>query len=256
MKIISWNVNGIRAVMNKGFKSFIENANADIICLQEIKATEKDFNFSEFGMKYYVNSADKKGYSGTAILAKDTPISVTFGIGNDEFDTEGRIITAEYENFYLICAYIPNSQRELKRLEYRQRFDSALYEYMNSLKEKKGVILTGDLNVAHNEIDLKNPKSNTHNAGFTKEEREDFSRLLSYGYIDTFRYFYPDKKDAYTWWSYMFKSREKNIGWRIDYFVTSEDLARYLKNSRILSDVYGSDHCPIELEIEFSKFYV
>lgn len=249
MKIISWNVNGIRAVMTKGFKEFIEIQDSDIICLQEIKATSEDFDFSQFGMKYYINSAEKKGYSGTAILTKNEPINVSYGIGIEQFDNEGRVITAEFKDFYLICAYIPNSQKELKRLDYRLDFDSHLHSYMNELKKTKAVILTGDLNVAHKEIDIKNPKSNERNAGFTIEERNDFTKLLSYGYIDTFRYLYPDARDAYTWWSYMFKARERNTGWRIDYFVVSENLISKVKDSIILKDVPGSDHCPIELDL-------
>lgn len=249
MRIVSWNVNGIRAVMGKGFSDFLKNEDPDVICLQEIKAREDDFDFSQFGMKYYINSAEKKGYSGTAILCRMEPLSVSYGMGIDEFDTEGRITTAEFNDFYLVSAYIPNSQKELKRLDYRLRFDDAFHSYLNSLKEKKGVILTGDLNVAHKEIDIKNPKSNERNAGFTIEERDDFSKLLSYGYIDTFRYLHPDEKDAYTWWSYMFKARERNTGWRIDYFVVSKDLIPRVSESTILNDVYGSDHCPIRLEI-------
>ena len=252
MRIISWNVNGIRAAMNKGLANFLKENDPDIVCLQEIKATENDFDFSVFGMKYYINSAEKKGYSGTAILSKYEPISIRYGLGEAEFDNEGRIITAEFPDFYLICAYIPNSQRELNRLEYRLKFDSCLHTYMNKLKEIKPVILTGDLNVAHNEIDLKNPKSNERNAGFSIEERNDFSKLLSYGYIDTFRYLYPNERDAYTWWSYMFKAREKNTGWRIDYFVISTGFEKHLIDSRILSSVMGSDHCPVELEIDFN----
>ena len=252
MKIISWNVNGIRAVMTKGFKEFIAIQDPDIICLQEIKATSEDFDFSQFGMKYYINSAEKKGYSGTAILTKTEPINVSYGLGIEEHDREGRITTAEFKDFYLISAYIPNSQRELKRLSYRLEFDKALHSYMNRLKEKKGVILTGDLNVAHKEIDIKNPKSNERNAGFTREERDDFSSLLSYGYIDTFRYFHPEERDAYTWWSYMFKAREKNTGWRIDYFVASENMKDHLIDSKILNNILGSDHCPIELELNFN----
>ena len=250
MKIVSWNVNGIRAAMSKGLEEFIKKENADIYCFQEIKATENDFDFSVFGMNFYVNSAIKKGYSGTLILSKEKPINVSYGIGIEEHDGEGRIITAEYSDFFLVNAYIPNSQKELKRLCYRMKFDSALYEYLRSLKKFKPVILTGDLNVAHKEIDLKNPKTNTMNAGFSIEERNDFSRLLSLGFIDSFRYFYPEKKDAYTWWSYMFRAREKNTGWRIDYFVVSEDFISNVEDSLILSDVYGSDHCPVELVIK------
>ena len=249
MRIISWNVNGIRAAMNKGLANFLKENDPDIVCLQEIKATENDFDFSVFGMKYYINSAEKKGYSGTAILSKYEPISIRYGLGEAEFDNEGRIITAEFPDFYLICAYIPNSQRELNRLDYRLKFDSCLHTYMNKLKEIKPVILTGDLNVAHNEIDLKNPKSNERNAGFSIEERNDFSKLLSYGYIDTFRYLYPNERDAYTWWSYMFHARERNAGWRIDYFLVADELKDRMSGAGILSDVMGSDHAPVFLDI-------
>lgn len=247
MKIISWNVNGIRAAYQKGLQEFIKRIDADIVCFQEIKAGENDFDFSVFGMKYYINSAKKKGYSGTAILSKEEPLNVSFGLGIEEHDEEGRIITAEYNDFYLVNAYIPNSQRELKRLDYRLKFNEELHKYLNSFKDKKGVILTGDLNVAHKEIDLKNPKSNMHNAGFSIEERNDFSKLLSYGYIDAFRYLYPDKKDAYTWWSYMFNAKKNNAGWRIDYFVLSDSLKDRIIDSEIFSEENASDHCPISL---------
>lgn len=250
MKLFSWNVNGIRSCLNKGFEDFVRVYDPDILCLQEIKATKEDFNFSLDGYKIFINSAEKKGYSGTALLTKIEPISLTYGLGIPEHDKEGRIITAEYEDFYLICAYIPNSQRELLRLDYRLEFDSCLHKYMEELKKGKGVILCGDLNVAHKEIDLKNPKTNTHNAGFTIQERDDFSKLLSYGYTDSFRYFYPDKTDIYSWWSYMFKAREKNAGWRIDYFVVSNDLVGKMLDAKIHTDVMGSDHCPVSLELK------
>lgn len=250
MKLFSWNVNGIRSCLNKGFEDFVRVYDPDILCLQEIKATKEDFNFSLDGYKIFINSAEKKGYSGTALLTKIEPISLTYGLGIPEHDKEGRIITAEYEDFYLICAYIPNSQRELLRLDYRLEFDSCLHKYMEELKKRKSVILCGDLNVAHKEIDLKNPKTNTHNAGFTIQERDDFSKLLSYGYTDSFRYFYPDKTDIYSWWSYMFKAREKNAGWRIDYFVVSNDLVGKMLDAKIHTDVMGSDHCPVSLELE------
>lgn len=250
MKLFSWNVNGIRSCVAKGFGQFLKDFDPDVLCLQEIKATEDDFDFHFEGYNVYVNPAQRKGYSGTAILSKKKPISVTYGIGIEEHDREGRIITAEYDGFYLICAYIPNSQRELTRLGYRLEFDACLHSYMEELKKRKGVVLCGDLNVAHKEIDLKNPKTNTRNAGFTIEERDDFSKLLSYGYTDSFRYFYPDKKDIYSWWSYMFKAREKNAGWRIDYFVVSNDLVDRMADASIHTDVTGSDHCPVSLEIK------
>ena len=250
MKLFSWNVNGIRSCIAKGFGEFVKNYDPDVLCLQEIKASISDFDFPLEGYHAYVNPAQKKGYSGTAILSKKEPISVTYGIGMEEHDKEGRIITAEYDDFYLICAYIPNSQRELARLQYRLEFDSCLYAYMEELKKRKPVVLCGDLNVAHKEIDLKNPKTNTRNAGFTIEEREDFSKLLSYGYTDSFRYFYPDKTDIYSWWSYMFKAREKNAGWRIDYFVVSNDLVGRMHDASIHTEVTGSDHCPVSLELE------
>ena len=250
MKLFSWNVNGIRSCLNKGFKEFVTDYDPDILCLQEIKATKEDFDFPLEGYYIFINPAEKKGYSGTALLTKIKPLSVTYGLGIPEHDKEGRIITAEYEEFYLICAYIPNSQRELVRLDYRLEFDSCLHKYMEELKKKKGVILCGDLNVAHKEIDLKNPKTNTHNAGFTIQERDDFSKLLSYGYTDSFRYFYPDKTEIYSWWSYMFKAREKNAGWRIDYFVVSNDLIFKMQDAKIHTTVMGSDHCPVSLEIK------
>ena len=249
MRIVSWNVNGIRAVMGKGFSDFLKNEDPDVICLQEIKAREDDFDFSQFGMKYYINSAEKKGYSGTAIYSKEKPISVKEGLGIDEHDKEGRTLIAEYEKFYLISVYVPNSQDELRRLDYRQVWDKAFEDFVSELKTHKSVIFCGDLNVAHEEIDIKNPKTNIRNAGFTIEERNDFSRLLSRGFTDTFRYLHPSEV-KYSWWSYRFKAREKNVGWRIDYFVISDDLKDRLKGAEIHNDVFGSDHCPVSIEID------
>ena len=250
MKLYSWNVNGIRACQGKGFSEFIEKEDPDVLCLQEIKATKDDFDFNLPDYHIYINSAEKKGYSGTAILSKVEPISVTYGIGVEEHDHEGRIITAEYEDFYLVCAYIPNSKRELLRLDYRMVFDAALQDYLCGLKERKGVVLCGDLNVAHKEIDLKNPKTNTRNAGFTIEERDSFQRLLDRGFIDSFRYFYPDRAGIYSWWSYMFKAREKNAGWRIDYFVVSDNMKDRMVDADIYNQYLGSDHCPVSVTLK------
>lgn len=251
MKFVSWNVNGLRAVIGKGFFDFFENINADFFCIQETKMQPEQLELELKGYEQYWNSAEKKGYSGTAIFTKHKPISVTYGIGKEEHDKEGRVITLEYENFYLVNSYTPNSKRELERLDYRMIWEDEIRAYLHNLDQSKPVIYCGDLNVAHQEIDLKNPKTNTHNAGFTKEEREKMTQLLNAGFIDTFRYFYPDKEDAYTWWSYMFHAREKNVGWRIDYFITSERLKKNLKDSKIHPEVMGSDHCPIEIEVEF-----
>lgn len=251
MKFVSWNVNGLRAVIGKGFLDFFENINADFFCIQETKMQPEQLELELKGYEQYWNSAEKKGYSGTAIFTKHKPISVTYGIGKEEHDKEGRVITLEYENFYLVNSYTPNSKRELERLDYRMIWEDEIRAYLRNLDQSKPVIYCGDLNVAHQEIDLKNPKTNTHNAGFTKEEREKMTQLLNVGFIDTFRYFYPDKEDAYTWWSYMFHAREKNVGWRIDYFITSERLKKNLKDSKIHPEVMGSDHCPIEIEVEF-----
>lgn len=251
MKFVSWNVNGLRAVIGKGFLDFFENINADFFCIQETKMQPEQLELELKGYEQYWNSAEKKGYSGTAIFTKHKPISVTYGIGKEEHDKEGRVITLEYENFYLVNSYTPNSKRELERLDYRMIWEDEIRAYLRELDQSKPVIYCGDLNVAHQEIDLKNPKTNTHNAGFTKEEREKMTQLLNVGFIDTFRYFYPDKEDAYTWWSYMFHAREKNVGWRIDYFITSERLKKNLKDSKIHPEVMGSDHCPIEIEVEF-----
>lgn len=250
MKLISWNVNGLRAVMNKGFKEFFESIDADAICLQETKLQEGQIEFAPEGYYTYWNSAVKKGYSGTVIFTKVKPINVTYGIGIEEHDQEGRVITAEYEAFYLVDCYTPNSQRELTRLDYRMKWEDDFRKYLEELNQKKPVILCGDLNVAHNEIDLKNPKTNRHNAGFTDEERNKMTELLGAGFTDSFRYLYPDKTDIYSWWSYMFHAREKNAGWRIDYFIVSDSIKDKIKDSKILTEIMGSDHCPVELDIE------
>ena len=250
MKLVSWNVNGLRAVMSKNFMEEFDKLDADIFCLQETKLQEGQIEWSKDGYYDYWNYADKKGYSGTAIFTKHKPINVTYGIGVDEHDHEGRVITLEYEKFYMIVVYTPNSQNELKRLDYRMTWEDAFREYLCDLKTKKSVIVCGDMNVAHKEIDLKNPKTNHQNAGFTDEERDKFSKLLESGFIDTFRYFYPDTEQIYSWWSYRFKAREKNAGWRIDYFLTSEDLKDKLIDAKIHTEIYGSDHCPVELDIE------
>ena len=250
MKLISWNVNGLRACMTKGFMEYFDKMDADFFCLQEIKMQEGQIDWEKDGYHAYWNYADKKGYSGTAIFAKKEPISVAYGIGIDEHDHEGRVITLEYEDFYMITVYTPNSQNELARLDYRMKWEDDFRAYLCGLKEKKSVIVCGDMNVAHKEIDLKNPKTNHHNAGFTDEEREKMTTLLDSGFIDTFRYFYPDREQIYSWWSYRFKAREKNAGWRIDYFLASEDLKDKLKGADIHTDVLGSDHCPVELLVD------
>lgn len=249
MKLISWNVNGLRACAGKGFEESFKALDADFFCLQETKmqAGQLDLVFS--GYESYWNYADKKGYSGTAIYTKQKPLNVSYGIGIDEHDHEGRVITLEMENFFLVTVYTPNSQDGLKRLDYRMKWEDDFQAYLKGLDEKKPVIVCGDMNVAHEEIDLKNPKTNRKNAGFTDEEREKFSQLLQKGFVDTFRYFYPDKTEAYSWWSYRFHAREKNAGWRIDYFVVSERLADKLEGASIHNEVYGSDHCPVELTI-------
>ena len=249
MKFISWNVNGIRACVQKGFLDFFNEIDADIFCIQESKMQAGQLELDLPGYHQYWNYAEKKGYSGTAIFTKIKPISVTNGIGVEEHDKEGRVITLEYENFYFITCYTPNSQNELTRLDYRMTWEDAFLNYINKLNETKPVIFCGDLNVAHEEIDLKNPKTNHHNAGFTDEERGKMTQLLDSGYTDTFRYFYPDKTDIYSWWSYRFHAREKNTGWRIDYFITSNSLDNNLVDAKIHTDVLGSDHCPIELDI-------
>lgn len=249
MKLISWNVNGLRACMQKGFMDFFNEIDADVFCLQETKLQEGQIALELPGYFQYWNYAEKKGYSGTAIFTKPKPVKVTYGIGVEEHDREGRVITAEYADFFVVTVYVPNSQRELTRLEYRMQWEEAFLKYLKKLEERKPVVYCGDLNVAHKEIDLKNPKTNRRNAGFTDEERECFGRVLENGFVDTFRYFYPDLKDAYSWWSYMGRAREKNVGWRIDYFVVSEILRGRLKEAKIHSQVMGSDHCPVELDM-------
>ena len=250
MKLISWNVNGIRACVNKGFEEFFNQIKADIFCIQETKCQPDQISLVFEGYKSYWNSAEKKGYSGTAIFTKKDPISVTYGIGVDEHDKEGRIITLEFEDFYLVNNYTPNSKRGLERLDYRQIWEDEIRKYLLKLNKTKPVIMCGDLNVAHKEIDLKNPKNNKGNAGFTDEEREKMTQLLAAGFTDSFRYLYPDKENAYSWWSYMGKAREKNIGWRIDYFIVSNDIQKRIKEATIYPEIMGSDHCPVELEIE------
>lgn len=250
MKFISWNVNGLRACVQKGFLDVFREMDADFFCIQETKLQEGQISLElPEGYYDYWNYAQKKGYSGTAIFTKHKPLAVTCGIGAAEHDQEGRVLTLEYDNFYLVTSYTPNSQSELARLSYRIEWEDAFLKYLDHLKQKKPVICCGDLNVAHQEIDLKNPKANHKNAGFSDEEREKFSVLLSHGYIDTFRYFYPDMEQIYSWWSYRFKAREKNAGWRIDYFLVSEDLKEKLADAKIHSDIFGSDHCPVELEL-------
>ncbi len=251
MKLISWNVNGIRAVLTKGFEDFFKDVNADIFCVQETKCQEGQVNLEFEGYQSFWNSAEKKGYSGTAIFSKIKPLSVKFGIGIEEHDKEGRVITLEFKDFYMVNIYTPNSKRELERLDYRQIWEDEIRKYLLKLNRTKPVIMCGDLNVAHKEIDLKNPKTNTHNAGFTIEERNKMTELLDAGFIDTFRYLYPDKTDCYTWWSYMRKAREKNVGWRIDYFIVSDSIKNKIKEANIYKDIMGSDHCPIGLEIDF-----
>ena len=248
-KFISWNVNGLRAVCGKGFADIFTELDADFFCLQETKLQEGQIDLEFLGYRSFWNYADKKGYSGTAIFTRHEPVSVTYGIGIDEHDHEGRVITLEMEKFFLVCVYTPNAQDGLKRLEYRMRWEDDFREYLKKLSAIKGVIVCGDLNVAHKEIDLKNPKSNRMKPGFTDEERGQFTNLLDAGFIDTFRYFHPDQADIYSWWSYRFQARQKNIGWRIDYFVASENLRDRLESARIHTEIYGSDHCPVELII-------
>lgn len=250
MKIISWNVNGLRACLTKGFEEFFNNMDADIFCLQETKMQPEQAELTLEGYHKYWNSAVKKGYSGTAIFTKKEPLGVTYHLGLDKHNDEGRVITLEYDNFYMVTVYTPNSKRELARLDYRMEWEEDFREYLLKLNEKKPVIVCGDLNVAHTEIDLRNPKTNTMNAGFTIQEREKMTTLLGNGFIDTFRYLYPDVTDAYTWWSYMFKAREKNAGWRIDYFLVSDILKTKIVDSIIHKDILGSDHCPVELDID------
>ena len=250
MKLISWNVNGIRACLQKGFMDFFQETDADIFCLQETKLQAGQVELDLPGYHQYWNYAEKKGYSGTALFTKAEPIAVTYGIGVEEHDKEGRVITAEFEDYYVVTVYTPNSQRELTRLEYRCEWEKAFLAYIKGLDEKKPVIFCGDLNVAHEEIDLKNPKTNHKNAGFTDEERERFGIVLENGFVDSFRYFYPDLEGAYSWWSYMGGARAKNVGWRIDYFVVSERMKDRLADAKIHSAVMGSDHCPVELDLK------
>ena len=247
MKFISWNVNGIRACVQKGFVDFFKEADADIFCLQETKMQEGQLVLDLPGYHQYWNSAVKKGYSGTAIFTKEEPLSVTYGLGIEEHDQEGRVITLEFEDFYFITVYTPNSQSELARLDYRMTWEDAFLAYLKKLEETKPVIFCGDLNVAHKEIDLKNPKSNRGNAGFSDQERDKMRELLASGFVDSFRYLYPEQTEAYSWWSYRFKARERNAGWRIDYFLVSEGMEDRIEDSKILSDQFGSDHCPVEL---------
>lgn len=251
MKFISWNVNGLRACVQKGFLDFFNSIDADYFCIQESKLQAGQIDLDLPGYHQYWNYAEKKGYSGTAIFSKNKALSVSYGIGIEEHDKEGRVITLEYDNFYLVTCYTPNSQNELKRLPYRMQWEDDFREYLKTLDTKKPVVLCGDLNVAHNEIDLKNPKTNRKNAGFSDEERAKMTELLDSGFTDTFRYFYPDAEGIYSWWSYRFKAREKNAGWRIDYFITSKRINDKLKKAAIHTDVLGSDHCPVEVDIEF-----
>lgn len=250
MKLISWNVNGIRACVTKGFKDAFNKLDADIFCIQETKCQPDQIDLQFDGYTSYWNSAERKGYSGTAIFTKKKPLSVTYGIGIEEHDKEGRVITLEFEKFYMVTIYTPNSKRGLERLAYRQIWEDEIRKYLLKLNEKKPVIMCGDLNVAHEEIDLKNPKSNMGNAGFTNEEREKMTELLNAGFTDSFRYLYPDKENIYSWWSYMGHAREKNVGWRIDYFIVSKSLENKIKEATIYPEIFGSDHCPVGLEIE------
>ena len=250
MKLITWNVNGLRACLGKGFLEFFQRMEADAFCLQETKLQPHQIELDLPGYHIYWNSAEKKGYSGTALITRTEPLSVTYGIGIPEHDTEGRVITAEYEDFYLVCCYTPNAQNELARIDYRMDWEDAFRAYLMALDQQKPVVLCGDLNVAHQEIDLKNPKTNRGNAGFSDQEREKMTALLSSGFADTFRALYPDKAGAYTWWSYRFNARKNNAGWRIDYFIVSERLLPRVKDQIIHADVTGSDHCPVELDLE------
>lgn len=250
MKMVSWNVNGLRACVTKGFVDIFNKLDADIFCLQETKLQEGQIDLPLEGYYQYWNYAEKKGYSGTAIFTKKEPLAVTNGIGIDEHNTEGRVITLEFEDFFFVTCYTPNSQNELKRLDYRMKWEDDFREYLLRLSEKKPVILCGDLNVAHNEIDLKNPKANRKNAGFSDEEREKMTKLLNSGFTDSFRYLYPDKEGIYSWWSYRFNARKNNAGWRIDYFITSDSIKDKIIDSKIHTDIMGSDHCPVELDID------
>ena len=250
-KLISWNVNGIRACAGKGFLDFFRQADADVFCLQETKLQAGQLELDLPGYYQYWNYAEKKGYSGTALFTRQEPLSVTYGIGIPDHDREGRVITAEFPDYYVVTCYTPNSQNELARLDYRMEWEDAFLSYVRQLEEKKPVIICGDMNVAHREIDLKNPKTNVANAGFTPQEREKMTALQQAGYLDSFRYFYPDATGAYSWWSYMFHARENNAGWRIDYFLVSQKLEPFMKDAKIHNEVMGSDHCPVELTLEF-----
>lgn len=250
MKLISWNVNGLRAAMGKNFMEEFNRLDADFFCLQETKLQQGQIELELPGYFQYWNYAEKKGYSGTAVFARQEPVSVSYGIGVEEHDHEGRVITLKYDDFYMVTVYTPNSQDELKRLDYRMRWEDDFREYLNGLAAKKGVIVCGDMNVAHREIDLKNPKTNHNNPGFTDAERGKMTELLESGFVDTYRYFYPDAEDVYSWWSYRFHAREKNIGWRIDYFLASDSLKDRLAGAAIHTDVFGSDHCPVELSLK------
>jgi exodeoxyribonuclease-3 len=250
MKLVSWNVNGIRACVQKGFEEIFANLDADIFCIQESKMQAGQLDLTTEGYHQYWNYAEKKGYSGTAIFTKQEPLTVSYGIGIEEHDKEGRVITLEFSGFYMVTVYTPNAQNELARLDYRMNWEDAFRAYLLKLKENKPVVICGDLNVAHNEIDLKNPKTNRKNAGFTDEERGKFTELLNAGFIDTFRHLYPDLEGIYSWWSYRFSARAKNAGWRIDYFLVSEELRENIKEAKIHTDIMGSDHCPVELELD------
>ncbi len=250
LKLISWNVNGLRACVGKGFADIFKSLNADFFCLQETKMQQGQLDLEFDGYHSYWNYADKKGYSGTAIYTRHKPVAVTLGMGIDEHDHEGRIVTLEMEQFYLVCVYVPNSQDELRRLDYRMKWEDDFRDYLTGLNRNKPVIVCGDLNVAHEEIDLKNPKTNRRNAGFTDEEREKMTRLLESGFTDSFRHFYPDTANVYSWWSYRFRAREKNAGWRIDYFLASNDIAPRMTDAKIHTEIFGSDHCPVELDLD------
>lgn len=249
MKLISWNVNGIRACVNKGFEEFFNSIDADVFCIQETKCQPEQIELNFDSYKAYWNSAERKGYSGTAVFSKTEPLSVKYGIGIEEHDNEGRVITLEFESCYVVTIYTPNSKRGLERLDYRQLWEDEIRKYLLSLSTQKPVIMCGDLNVAHNEIDLKNPKSNIGNAGFTYEERDKMSELLASGFTDSFRYKYPNKTDAYSWWSYMGKARERNVGWRLDYFIVSDSIKDKINDAYIYPEIFGSDHCPVGLDI-------
>lgn len=249
MKFVSWNVNGLRACVGKGFAEIFSSLDADFFCLQETKMQAGQLDLQFPGYQSYWDYADKKGYSGTAIFTKHTPITVAYGLGIDEHDHEGRVVTLEMDEFYLVCVYVPNAQDGLRRLDYRMKWEDDFRAYVSQLDKVKPVIICGDMNVAHNEIDLKNPKTNKMNPGFTAEERGKMSSLLDAGFTDTFRHFYPDLTDAYSWWSYRFHAREKNIGWRIDYFIVSNRIVPQLKSAKIHSDIFGSDHCPVSIEL-------